>query len=171
MSVFGNAINKCINKETWFLSYNGVVPGPTIIIPTGHESIVRFNNKITRTYFKSEFDPCLPNNKRSDRPISVHLHGSASLPPYDGWTEDEICFGEAKDYVYPNFRSGTGWYHDHVLHITAQNAYKKMINNNVRWFKSNGFKINGSECNSGYKWLDGVRYCKTAFLPNDKFYN
>jgi hypothetical protein len=53
------------------------------------------------------------------------------------------------------------------------NAYKKMINNNVRWFKlkSNGFKINGRECNSGYRWVKGVRYCKSAFLPNDKFYN
>ena len=52
-------------------------------------------------------------------------------------------------------------------------AYKKMINNNVRWFKlkSNGFKINGRECNSGYKWVNGTRYCKTSFLPNDKFYN
>ena len=60
-----------------------------------------------------------------------------------------------------------------VWETMYMNAYKKMINNNVRWFKSksNGFKINGSECNSGYKWLDGVRYCKTAFLPNDKFYN
>ena len=123
LKVFNNIINKCKLSNTWFLAYNKQVPGPTIIMPTGHESIVRFNNKITRKNFKDQYDPCLPNNKRSGRPISVHLHGSASLAPYDGWAEDETCFGETKDYVYPNFRSGTGWYHDHALHITAHNAY------------------------------------------------
>jgi len=123
LPAFKNSITQCKNAQTWFLSYNGAIPGPTIFVPTGHESLIRFNNKISRTYFKSEFDPCLPYKKRSGRPISVHLHGSASLPPYDGWAEDETCFGETKDYVYPNFRSGTGWYHDHALHITAHNAY------------------------------------------------
>ena len=123
LNVFNNIITACKSNPTWFLSYNKQIPGPTIIIPTGHESLVRFNNNINRQFFKSEFNPCLPNNKRSGRPISVHLHGSASLAPYDGWAEDETCFGETKDYVYPNFRSGTGWYHDHALHVTAQNAY------------------------------------------------
>jgi FtsP/CotA-like multicopper oxidase with cupredoxin domain len=123
LNVFNNIITSCKSNPTWFLSYNKQIPGPTIVIPTGHESLVRFNNKINRRFFKSEFNPCLPNNKRSGRPISVHLHGSASLAPYDGWAEDETCFGETKDYVYPNFRSGTGWYHDHALHVTAQNAY------------------------------------------------
>jgi FtsP/CotA-like multicopper oxidase with cupredoxin domain len=122
---FNNIIPECSKLPgTWFLAYNGKIPGPTIIMPTGHESLVRFNNKISITkYFKNQYNPCLPNNKRSGRPISVHLHGSASLAPYDGWAEDETCFGESKDYVYPNFRSGTGWYHDHALHITAHNAY------------------------------------------------
>lgn len=122
---FNNIIPECSKLPgTWVLAYNGKVPGPTIIMPTGHESLVRFNNKISVTrYFKNQYNPCLPNNKRSGRPISVHLHGSASLAPYDGWAEDETCFGETKDYVYPNFRSGTGWYHDHALHITAHNAY------------------------------------------------
>ena len=122
---FNNIIPECSKLPgTWVLAYNGKVPGPTIIMPTGHESLVRFNNKISVTrYFTNQYNPCLPNNKRSGRPISVHLHGSASLAPYDGWAEDETCFGETKDYVYPNFRSGTGWYHDHALHITAHNAY------------------------------------------------
>lgn len=120
---FDKTFNKCKNKQTWFLTYNNVIPGPTIIVPTGHESLVRFNNKIERKYFKEEHDPCLAYNKRSGRPISVHLHGSASLAPFDGWAEDETCFGETKDYIYPNFRSGTGWYHDHGLHVTADNAY------------------------------------------------
>jgi len=99
LKVFNNIIPQCSKTSTWFLSYNGKIPGPTILTPTGHETLVRFNNKITRTYFKSQYDPCLPNNKRVGRPISVHLHGSASLAPYDGWAEDETCFGETKDYA------------------------------------------------------------------------
>lgn len=123
---FDNTIESCKQYPgTWFLSYNGQIPGPTIRTPVGHESLVRFKNIINSNtgYFKGSYNPCLPNNGRIGRPISVHYHGSASLAPYDGWAEDETCFGEVKDYVYPNNRAGTGWYHDHALHITADNAY------------------------------------------------
>ena len=122
LRVFDKVIPECSKfPGTWFLSYDGVVPGPTIIAPTGHESIIRFNNKITFQYFKQRYDPCIMS--RNGRPISVHFHGSASIAPYDGWAEDETCSSETKDYVYPNNRPTTGWYHDHALHITADNAY------------------------------------------------
>ena len=123
---FDKTIPGCKNlPATWFLSYNGSIPGPTIKMPTGHESIVRFKNSMDTVngFFKGSFDPCLPNNGRSGRPFSVHYHGSASLAPFDGWAEDETCFNEIKDYVYPNNRPNTGWYHDHALHITMDNAY------------------------------------------------
>jgi hypothetical protein len=123
---FDNSVSGCKTYPgTWFLSYNGQVPGPTIRMPVGHESLVRFKNIINTVngYFKESFDPCISANSRSGRPISVHFHGSASLAPFDGWAEDETCFGEVKDYVYPNNRAATGWYHDHALHITADNAY------------------------------------------------
>lgn len=123
---FDNTIDSCKNfPGTWFMSYNGAIPGPTIRMPVGHESLVRFKNMInTNTgYFKGSYNPCLPVNGKIGRPISVHFHGSASLAPFDGWAEDETCYGEVKDYVYPNNRAGTGWYHDHALHITADNAY------------------------------------------------
>lgn len=124
--IFDNAIGSCKQfPATWFLSYNGSVPGPTIQVPVGHESLVRFKNAInTNTgFFKGSFSPCLPVNNRTGRPISVHHHGAASLAPFDGWAEDETCYGEIKDYVYPNNRPATEWYHDHALHITADNAY------------------------------------------------
>ena len=55
---------------------------------------------------------------------------------------------------------------------TYAKAYKKMINNNVRWYKlkSDGFQINGNECHSGYNIVNNQKYCKTAFLPYDSFY-
>lgn len=121
LRVFDEVIPECAAKEgTIFITYNGSVPGRTFLEPVGHESIVRFNNKIGN-FFKQTFSPC--NGSRSGRPISIHHHGAASLSPYDGWAEDETCFGETKEYVYPNNRPATEWYHDHALHITADNAY------------------------------------------------
>jgi len=55
---------------------------------------------------------------------STHLHGSASLPRYDGYASDITNSGQFKDYQYPNFQDArTLWYHDHGVHITAENAY------------------------------------------------
>lgn len=160
LDVFSTIMSKCKNKKTWFLSYNGQIPGPTINTPTGHETIVRFNNKIDRKFFKEEYDPCLAYKGRKGRPISVHLHGSASLPPYDGWAEDETCFGETKDYVYPNFRSGTGWYHDHALHVTAHNAYYGLAG---MYFINSNKALGG--CGSPWN-LDNIE--EKHFILNDK---
>jgi FtsP/CotA-like multicopper oxidase with cupredoxin domain len=139
---FDNSVAACKNfPGTWHLSYNGIVPGPTVKVPVGHESLLRFRNKINTVsgFFQGSYSPCIAANNRSGRPISVHFHGSASLAPYDGWAEDVTCFGEIKDYVYPNNRAGTGWYHDHALHITADNAYYGLA----------GFQISSSKIKDG----------------------
>ena len=119
---FDNAVPQCkAQNATWFLTYGGSAPGATITVPSGHESVVRFNNKISDARYEGNFKPC--TGDRKGRPFSVHFHGSASLAPYDGWADDETCGDETKDYVYPNNRPNTGWYHDHAVHITAENAY------------------------------------------------
>ena len=120
--VFDEVITECQHHSpTWLLTYGGISPGASIISPVGHETLVRFNNKISDRYFNKSHSPCI--NGRSGIPTSVHLHGSASLATFDGWAEDETCRNETKDYVYPSNRPNTGWYHDHALHITADNAY------------------------------------------------
>ncbi|CAI6341892.1 unnamed protein product [Periconia digitata] len=92
-------------KAARLVGYNGTSPGPTIIVPKGQESVVRFINN-------------------GDRESSVHLHGSPSRAPFDGWAEDEMFPGQYKDYYYPNYQSGRMlWYHDHALGITAENAH------------------------------------------------
>ncbi|KAG2437396.1 hypothetical protein HXX76_006048 [Chlamydomonas incerta] len=112
-------------KPTWVMTYNGSVPGPSLRVLKGRQTLVRFNNRLTPANLTgtpfSEFHPC--EGPRSGRPISVHLHGSASLAPYDGWAEDTTCGAETKDYYYPNWRAGFSWYHDHQLDITSENAY------------------------------------------------
>lgn len=88
--------------EVW--AYNGQIPGPIIYQRKGRQSIVRLINNV-------------------GTPTSVHLHGMASLPPYDGYAEDLTPVGYYKDYIYPNNRAATLWYHDHAIHNTARNVY------------------------------------------------
>lgn len=53
----------------------------------------------------------------------VTLPPALSLLPATGWAEDETCTGETKDYILPANRPSLGWYHDHALEITLDNAY------------------------------------------------
>ncbi|KAI5791979.1 Cupredoxin [Geopyxis carbonaria] len=87
------------------VGYDGVSPGPTFKMTRGREALVRFVNEYSR-------------------PSAVHLHGSFSRAPFDGWAEDTIDPGQYKDYYFPNHQPArTLWYHDHAIHITAVNAY------------------------------------------------
>lgn len=63
--------------STDLVGYDGISPGPTFKIVKGRESVVRFVNEY-------------------DRPSAVHLHGSPSRAPFDGWAEDTFSPGEYK---------------------------------------------------------------------------
>jgi bilirubin oxidase len=65
--------------KTRFVGYDGQAPGPTFEVQQGREAIVRFVN-------------------HSDRENSVHLHGSYSRAPFDGWADDTSLIGQFKDY-------------------------------------------------------------------------
>ena len=94
--------------------YNGSVPGPTIGLEQGTRAVLKVRNQLPAVHpqFGHPFD------------TSTHLHGSASLPQYDGYASDVTPSGYVKDYHYPNFQPArTLWYHDHGVHFTAQNAY------------------------------------------------
>ena len=52
---------------------------------------------------------------------SVHLHGHASLPQFDGYASDITNPGQYKDYEYHDRQEArTLWYHDHGVHHTAE---------------------------------------------------
>lgn len=88
-------------RPTRLIGYDGISPGPTVMIPRGTESVIRFMNN-------------------ADAPNSVHLHGSPSRAPFDGWAEDVTMPGEYKDYYYPNTASARLlWYHDHAMGIVS----------------------------------------------------
>ena len=56
-------------------------------------------------------------------PAAMHLHGSPSHAPWDGWAGDLLQPGEYKDYYYPNNQAGPLWYHDHVDGATGPDVY------------------------------------------------
>jgi bilirubin oxidase len=80
-------------KKARYVGYDGIVPGPTFMQEKGEEAIVRFVN-------------------HGDRASSIHLHGSYTRAPFDGYADDTIGVGEYKDYYYPNGQNArTLWYH------------------------------------------------------------
>lgn len=99
---------------TTVAGYNGIFPGPTIRAKQGTRTEVRIRNAFPQTGLVQ------PGTFST----STHLHGSASLPQYDGYANDITLPGFFKNYHYPNKQAArTLWYHDHKHHITAQNVY------------------------------------------------
>ncbi|MBO1269898.1 multicopper oxidase family protein [Arthrobacter cavernae] len=96
------------------LGYNGIFPGPTISLERGTHAVVTMRNQL------SSPQPFLGTPTAT----STHLHGSPSLPQFDGYASDVSQPGFRKDYHYPNTHAAvTFWYHDHAVHFTAQNVY------------------------------------------------
>ncbi len=94
--------------------YDGIAPGPTIKVSRGRRAVCACATT------------CRPFTRHSARssPPRRHLHGSASLPQYDGYASDVTAAGCYKDYHYPNLQPArTLWYHDHAAHHTARNVY------------------------------------------------
>jgi len=92
----------------------GQVPGPLISLEQNTRVVLAVHNQIPPTH------PTFGTPVK----ISTHLHGSASLPQYDGYASDVSQSGFKKFYRYPNYQPArTLWYHDHGVHFTAQNAY------------------------------------------------
>ncbi|WP_448628039.1 multicopper oxidase family protein [Geodermatophilus sp. URMC 64] len=101
-----------IDTQMW--GYNGHFPGPTIKVSRNQRVTVRQINNMPENHpiFGYRFT------------TSTHLHGSPSLPQYDGYANDTSDPGQFKDYLYDNTEDArTLWYHDHAVHHTANNVY------------------------------------------------
>lgn len=100
--------------STPILGYNGTFPGPTIKVNQGERISLMMDNVL----------PLLHPQWGYRLDTSTHLHGSASLPQFDGYANDLTGLGQCKDYEYPNFQPArTLWYHDHAAHVTSQSVY------------------------------------------------
>ncbi len=94
------------------------VPGPLIKVDQDTRVRLRVRNEL----------PAVHPTFGHQVATSVHLHGSASLPQYDGYANDVTWPGRYKDYWYPNHQSArTLWYHDHGAHQTARNVYSGLV--------------------------------------------
>ena len=99
---------------TPLLGYNGIAPGPTIELERGTRAEVTIRNHLPATH------PTFGHTME----LATHLHGSASLPQFDGYAADLTVPGFMKTYHYPNHQPArTIWYHDHTQHVTAENVY------------------------------------------------
>ena len=99
---------------TRIAGYNGIFPGPTIRASQGTRAELRIRNGFPAAglIFPQAIE------------VATHLHGSESLPQYDGYANDITRPGFVKNYHYPNTqRARTLWYHDHRHLVTAQNVY------------------------------------------------
>jgi len=80
----------------------------------GTEAVVRFIN-------------------RTELQTSVHLHGSPSRAPFDGWAEDVTRPGEYEDYYFPSYETARMlWYHDHAAGIVSFLAFVTSIHRSRR---------------------------------------
>ncbi|HEY4603373.1 MAG TPA: multicopper oxidase domain-containing protein [Blastococcus sp.] len=101
-----------VTSTLW--GYNGQFPGPTIRVRQNVPVAVRQINKLPPRHPTLGYEPA----------TSTHLHGSPSLPQYDGYANDLTRPGQFKDYLYDNDEDDrTLWYHDHAVHHTASNVY------------------------------------------------
>ncbi len=102
---------------TTVAGYNGLFPGPTIRARQGTRIELRMRNgyPVKGLVYPQAID------------IVTHLHGSESLPQYDGYANDITVPGSVKTYYYPNTQEAcTLWYYDHRHMVTAQNVYSGM---------------------------------------------
>lgn len=90
---------------TLLWTYNGLVPGPTIVQRQGRDIRVRQHNRLAV-------------------PVSVHLHGGDVPAASDGHPADLVQPGASKEYFYPGLHAPANlWYHDHAIHTTGRNVY------------------------------------------------
>ncbi len=113
--------------KTPIFGYNGMTPGPSIRVFHDQPIVVNQTNLLHQPPPAPYQSSAMPSPYTTDpyqRSTSTHLHGSASLPQYDGYASDVTFPGQRKRYVYPNCQEArTLWYHDHGIHHTSQNAY------------------------------------------------
>jgi len=107
------------SSTVWAYTHGNLV-NPTIHVRKGQPLRITHVNELFGAHPVAGYNPM--HGVRGG--TSVHLHGSASLPQYDGYANDVTIPGQRKTYEYPNAQGArTLWYHDHGVHQTSGNAY------------------------------------------------
>ena len=110
--------------QTPVFGYNGQVPGPVFRVHQGNPIAVDQLNLLHLPPYDGVEVPARYSRDPMQRTTSTHLHGSATMPQFDGYASDITAPGLVKQYFYPNSQEArTLWYHDHGVHHTSQNVY------------------------------------------------
>jgi FtsP/CotA-like multicopper oxidase with cupredoxin domain len=127
--------------ETGIWGYWGATPGPTIEVDHRAKVVVELTNELQGPYPFSSIvaKPTAKQLEPLDFPgrsgvaaetlpdlrwTVLHLHGSPTPPPYDGWPDDAFFPGQSQTYHFPpQPRAALLWYHDHANMITRLNVY------------------------------------------------
>jgi spore coat protein A, manganese oxidase len=112
--------------------YNGIVPGPTIVMRKGRRAVMTYFNRLPPNGDVGNIVLPFPfeePDKQDFRDSStvVHHHGMNTDPLSDGYPELTILPGQQFTYTMPNNayqRPATLWYHDHSVHISAEDVYR-----------------------------------------------
>jgi FtsP/CotA-like multicopper oxidase with cupredoxin domain len=90
---------------TPIFGYNGMFPGPTVVTSRERRVVIEHVNQLPV-------------------PTSMHTHGAFVDGDSDGHPLDLVMPGSSKTYILHNDETArTQWYHDHAMHITAENVY------------------------------------------------
>jgi FtsP/CotA-like multicopper oxidase with cupredoxin domain len=119
-----------ISTPMW--GYNGIVPGPTILARKGRRMVVTHFNRLPPNGDVGNIVLPFPfeePDKQDFRDSStvVHHHGMNTDPLSDGYPELTILPGQQFTHTMPNNayqRPATLWYHDHSIHISAEDVYR-----------------------------------------------
>lgn len=91
-------------RTTEVLAYNGISPGPTIVVAEGDRVKIRFENRIP------------------GQPSTIHWHGLPVPAEQDGNPMDPVASGADRVYEFtlPAGCAGSYWYHPHPHLYTAE---------------------------------------------------
>ncbi len=150
-----------------------------IKVDISKELDINIENTILQNTIEEENDLLIEFENQIIKKINVNYYEDNEIKKWLYTTNDAwlglACQNKLENTYYNNeiqnsmniFKSSSNEWQK-----TYMQAYKKMINNNVRWFnlKTNGLRITGNECNSGYRIHKNKRLCKTSFNPDEAFY-
>ncbi|MBD1320487.1 multicopper oxidase domain-containing protein [Gordonia hankookensis] len=121
--------------------------GPTIEAHVDEQTTLHYRSELGRHTFAADLDTTLhgvSESYRSSPPTSLHLHGGATPPQFDGHPQRLLLPHHGTSLLeYPNRQeAGHLWYHDHAMGITRANVYAGLTG---MYFLRDGYDTGGAD--------------------------
>ncbi|MGC5258125.1 multicopper oxidase family protein [Gordonia sp. DT218] len=121
--------------------------GPTIEAHVDEQTTLHYRSELGRHTFAADLDTTLhgvSESYRSSPPTSLHLHGGATPPQFDGNPQRLLLPHHGTSLLeFPNRQeAGHLWYHDHAMGITRANVYAGLTG---MYFLRDGYDTGGAD--------------------------